>query len=270
MRSLVKARLMALVYCCLLMFVMTPAAQAQSGLRIADPVLTDDRFWILWERVKYAGRHCPDGAQCLSAHSYASRPLNTNNTGFIYRLFGLNEGLPKAADLPKNHKDAPEICKKGSAAVTLNFDPLALPKSEKGEVLRGIEALHLDLTGLKAPPGFRDDFGKGLQRAFVGKFQAAGIRVVSKEALARVEGQPTLNLYFSFSDPDDLCDYVYTVFASLTQEVLLARDLRIKVAAGVWSFSTGSTAKDHIGNEPDAILRVADAFVRDHQRVNGH
>jgi hypothetical protein len=50
--------------------------------------------------------------------------------------------------------------------------------------------------------------------------------------------------------------------------VLLSRDLRIKVSAGVWSFSTSSTAANHSGTERDAILQVAQALVRDHQQVN--
>ena len=156
------------------------------------------------------------------------------------------------------------------ADLTLGFDPLALPKSVKGEVLRGINALHLDLTTLKSPPGFSNGFGPQLHQKFVERLAAAGIRVVPKDQLPSLPGQPTLNLYFSFSDPDDLCDYQYSVFASLSQEVLLARDVRIKVAAGVWSFSTGSSAADHQGTEADAILRVADQFVRDHRAVNAH
>lgn len=230
---------------------------------------TSDQFWILWERVKYAGKECPFGTDCAQTHSYSARPLNTNNTGFIYRLFGLNAPLPEASALPPTHPDTPaNHCGPKPGASDAPFDPLALPKSEKGEVLRGIDALHLDLTKLKAPPGFRPEFGADLQKAFTAVLREAGIRVIPKEALPRVPGQPVLNIYFSFSDPEDLCDYVYSVFASLSQDVLLARDLRIKVSAGVWSFSTGSAAQDHHGNEFDAILRVATAFVRDHQRVN--
>ncbi|MBO9406219.1 hypothetical protein J7399_02170 [Shimia sp. R9_1] len=261
--------LRAAVLSCLLWGAFAQPASAQTGLGAPNPALTQDRFWLLWERVKFAGRHCPDGAQCVELKSYSSRPLTTNNTGFIYRLFGLQGGLHKAAELPKDHAEAPNICRKNKIEAALGFDPMALPKSEKGEVLRGVDALHLDLTGLKAPPGFSSDFGPSLHKTFVRKLQAAGIEVVDKDALPSLDGQPTLNLYFSFSDPEDLCDYQYSVFASLSQDVLLTRDPRIKVAAGVWSFSTGSSARDHSGNERDAILRVAEAFVRDHQKVNG-
>ncbi|CUH54423.1 hypothetical protein [Shimia marina] len=242
---------------------------AQAGRAAAAlPHLTRDRFWILWERVRYFGTHCPAGATCQELRSYSSRPLITNNTGYIFRLFGLQEGPDPESDVPKDQAGAPQVCQPDAARRMLGFDPLALPKSVKGEVLRGIEALHLDITGLKAPPGFGADFGRQLQGEFVSKLSAAGLRVVSKEELSRLPGQPVLNIYFSFSDPEDLCDYTYSVFASLAQDVLLVRDLRIKVAAGVWSYSTGNTAKDHQGTEADAIMRVVDALIQAHREVN--
>lgn len=241
------------------------APQADMSVAAAS---AQDRFWILWERVDFVGRHCPGGAQCEKRRSFSSRPLDTSNTGFIYRLFGLRDGAGKTGSLPRDHPDAPVICQKNQAVLGLGFDPRALPRSEKSEVLRGISQLHLDLTTLKPPPGFDARFGARLHKAFVARLTEAGLRVVPKDQLHLVPGQPTLNLYFSFSDPDDLCKYEYSVFASLTQEVLLTRDLRIKVAAGVWSHSTGSTAKGHQGTEADAILRVLEAFIRDHQQAN--
>lgn len=243
-------------------------ATAPQADRAGTPSSTQDRFWILWERVDFVGRHCPGGTLCQEQRSFSSRPLDTSNTGFIYRLFGLGEGAGLTRTLPRDHPDAPVMCQKNQAALALGFDPRALPRSEKGEVLRGISQLHLDLTTLKSPPGFDASFGSRLHKAFVTRLREAGIRVVPKDHLHLVPGQPTLNLYFSFSDPEDLCQYEYSVFASLSQEVLLTRDLRIKVAAGVWSFSTGSTAKEHRGTEADAILRVLEAFVRDHQQAN--
>ncbi|SFL19460.1 hypothetical protein SAMN04488036_106185 [Shimia haliotis] len=229
----------------------------------------EDRFWILWEKVKFIGQHCPDGAQCLVEKTYASRPLATDNTAFIYRLFGATEGRSNDAFHFGEHPEAPVVCSGNQAKLTLGFEPEALPRSEKIEVLRGINALHVDLTGLKPPPGFDDNFGVSLHQRFVQTLAAGGVRVVGKDEVARIPGQPILNLYFSFTDRDQDCEYAYSVFASLSQDILLARDLRIKVPAGVWSYSTGSAAQDHIGNEEDAILRIGEAFLRDHRQVNG-
>lgn len=235
---------------------------------LGSPAVAEDRFWILWERIKLIGQNCPNGVQCIEKKTYSSRPLNTDNKQFIYRLFGLTNGRLAVRELPGDHPGAPVICTRNQTKLTLGFDPEVLPRSVKIEVLRGVRAVFVDLRNLSAPPGFTSAFGETLHRQFVGRLEEGGIRVVTKDELPFVPGQPTLNIYFSFTDPDDVCDYEYSVFASLSQDVLLARDLRIKIAAGVWSFSTGSTAKDHSGDESDAILGVAEAFVRDYRQVN--
>jgi len=265
----VQAFTMALVVCIGALFATAGPVWGQSGTGQAT-VQVQDRFWLLWEKVSFVGNHCPGGPLCQEKRQYVSRPLDTKNTGFIYRLFGLRAGGQRGAAWPQDHPDAPVICQRNQAALNLGFDPSALPRSEKTEVLRGLDKLHLDLRSLKAPPGFPEDFGARLHDEFVARLRVAGIQVVSKDALHLLAGQPTLNLYFSFTDPDGQCRYSYSVFASLSQEVLLTRDLRIKVVAGVWSFSIGSSAKDHSGDEHQAILRVADAFIRDHQHVNAH
>ncbi|WP_270725979.1 hypothetical protein [Shimia sp. Alg240-R146] len=244
------------------------ALAAVAALLTGGAVAAEDRFWILWERINFIGQHCPDGASCLVKKSYTSRPLETENEAFIYRLFGVSGGGSNRAFAVGEHPDAPTVCSANQSSLTLGFDPEALPRSEKVEVLRGVKAVHVDLTGLRSPPGFSDGFGERVHQRFVRILTGAGIRVVDKDAVAHLPGQPVMNLYFSFTDPDHDCDYEYSVFASLSQNVLLARDLRIKIPAGVWSFSTGSTEKDHTGTEEDAILRIAEAFVRDHSRVN--
>ena len=237
-------------------------------LAAAGPAGSDERFWILWERSHYIGRNCPNNPECVLKREYASRPLEPANPEGIYRLFGLMGPTGSLDPAPSSHPDAPRVCEPGDEREKLGFDPQSLPQSIKIEALRGITALHVDLTGLRAPPGFSDSFGDDLHRRFAAKLQQAGIRIVEKNELALVDGQPQLNVYFSFTDPDGTCEYTYSVFASLTPEVLLARDLRIKISAGVWSYSTGSGASDHRGNEADAILRVADALIRDHRQVN--
>lgn len=239
-----------------------------AALGLAQPGQAEERFWVLWERYHHVGSNCPDGAGCRLKRSFSSRQLHSARPASLYRLFGVLDPHAPATIAPSRNPDAPRICDAEDTAITLGFDPLALPKSIKIEALRGVEAVFVDLRSLRAPPGFPDSFGADLHGRFVTRLEQGGMRVVDEEALANLPGQPRLNLYFSFTDPQGACDYTYSVFSSLTQEVLLARDLRIKISAGVWSYSTGSTAKDHRGNEPDAILRVAEALLRDHRAVN--
>lgn len=237
-------------------------------LTLPGTVWAEDRFWILWERFRHVGQDCPNGAGCIVKREFASRPLTPEYPANIYRMFGVMD--PGIGALPDqaSHPDAPAVCSPQQTQLAVGFDPLELPQSLKIEALRGIKAIHVDLNNLKSPPGFSSSFGPDLHREFVAILAKAGINVVDKDTLANVPGQPALSLFFSMRDPDGSCLYEYSVFASLSQDVMLARDIRIKITAGVWSFSTGSTAKDHRGDERSAILRVAEAFIRDHRQVN--
>ncbi len=228
----------------------------------------NDKFWVLWERISHIGQNCPSGAGCLEKRTYASRPLDMPDNEIIYRMFGATSGHKSGATFPAEHPDAPRICNSNFAELSLGFQPEALPRSIKIEALRGIDTVFVDIRNLKSPPGFEENFGEKTHHEFVRILERGGIKVVTEEELSAVPGHPKLAVFFSFTDPDGTCDYEYSVFASLSQDVLLSRDLRIKIEAGVWAFSTGSNSADHFGDEGDAILRVADGLVRDHRKVN--
>lgn len=234
------------------------AVEAQSG----------DRFWILWEKFQYAGEGCPNGPNCLVRRNFTSRLFPDVELSSIYRLFGLMDGSALAEGRLSEHPDAPRICQHNDAEVVLGFDPEALPKSEKIEALRGLKGVSFNLTKLKAPPGARNDFGPSLQKAFEARFRAAGLKILTPEQAKRTPGQPELAVFFAYTDPDGHCEYTYSVFASLSQTVLLTRDLRIKISAGVWAYSTKPPAGDAHGSEYDSILKIADALVKDYLSVN--
>ncbi len=227
-----------------------------------------DRFWILWEKQFYAGENCPGNPRCVVRRNYTSRQFQPPDMTNIYRLFGMLDGNALAQGRLAEHPDAPRICQHNDAEILLGFDPERLPKSEKIEVLRDLAGVHFDLKSLGPPPNHGRNFGRDLHAAFVERFRAAEIPILSKEQVATTPGQPTLSVFFSHSGGDGRCDYVYTVFASLSQTVLLTRDLRIKVSAGTWAFSAASTADGYQGTERDLILMVADRFIQDFQTVN--
>lgn len=251
MRSLV-------LFLCLSLWLGASEATAQSG----------DRFWILWEKYQYSGEGCPNGPNCIKRRNYTSRMFPDVDLEAIYRLFGMMDGSALSQGRLSEHPDAPRICQHNDAEVVLGFDPEALPKSEKIEALRGLTGVSFNLTKLKTPPGARADFGPSLQKAFEARFRAAGLDILTPEQAKRTPGQPELAVFFAFTDPDGDCEYTYSVFASLSQTVLLTRDLRIKISAGVWAFSTKPRDGQAQGTEYDAILKIADAFVKDYLSVN--
>jgi len=241
-------------------------------LLAASPVGSEgsDRFWILWEKQEMVGANCPDGQQCILKRNYASRLVDGINLQKMYRLFGLMDGAALATGRLAEHPQAPRICQHNDPEVQLGFNPERLPMVEKIEVLRGLTGVNFDLRNLTPPPGHSSDFGRKLHTQFVAKLEDAGIKVLTKQEVAHTPGQPVLNIYFSHNDLNGACDYEYNVFASLSQTVLLTRDLRVKISAGVWSYSMGSTSDKHRGSEADIILGVADSFITDYRLVNRH
>lgn len=222
---------------------------------------TQERFWVLWEHIEQTGSNCPNASTCNERRTYASRLFNPQNRENIYRLFGMLDFQAAVRGQKADHPDAPRICQHHDPEVVLGFDPEVLPLSEKLDALRGLKGVALDITRLKAPQGYEGNFGAKLQVAFEERFKQAGIAILSEEERLNAPGQPKLNIYFSNTNRATGC--TYSVFASLSQTVLLTRNLQIKRAAGTWSFSTGPSQDFPNAVEYDAILRVADAFVRD-------
>ena len=82
-------------------------------------------------------------------------------------------------------------------------------------------------------------------------------------------GQPKLNVYVSYTDPNGGCIYSYSAFSSLSQTALLTRDLQTKLSVGVWSMSVKSPAEYPAKTEFAALVNIADVFVADFKRANG-
>lgn len=241
------------------------------GLACVIPMLAQanplDRFWVLWERTEYRGENCPNGPRCIRRSNYTSRLFSPETNEQIYRLFGMLDSSALSQGQLAEHPDAPRICQHNAAEVTLGFNPETLAMSEKLDALHNLEGFAMDLRTLKAPPGFADSFGQTLHAQMTEKFSQENLRIVSPDQAATLPGQPVLNIYFSHTGGNSRCDYTFSVFASLTQTVLLSRDIRVKISAGVWSYSTNSGTFSQ-GSEDQAILSVAEALIRDFRKAN--
>lgn len=225
----------------------------------------NERFWILWEHIEQRSENCRQ-ADCTARHNYISRLFEPQDRQAIYRLFGMLDFQAATRGRAAEHPQAPRICQHYDAEILLGFDPERLELSNKVEALRELAGVEIDVRGLQAPAAFPGDFGERLQSEIESRFYAAGIRILSSEQAARTPGRPKLNIYFSNTNPRTGC--TYSVFASLSQTVLLTRDTRVKLAAGTWAYSTGPSADFPEATEFDAILRVADAFIKDYLKAN--
>ncbi|RMH42333.1 MAG: hypothetical protein D6688_10350 [Alphaproteobacteria bacterium] len=226
---------------------------------------TLDRFWLLWEKRAEQG-DCPSGRDCSVRRNFSVRPFQEADRDAALQLFTLLERKAISAGQQPDSPDAPRFCKGGAQA--LDFDPELLRLSNKLEALRGIRAVHFDLSRLRAPDGYAGEFGPSLQAEFERRFRAAGLQVVSEEKIQKEPGVPILNVYFSPTNLETGCHY--SVFAALSQTVLLTRDIRTKLRAGTWARSEGPSDEFPEATEFDAILRIADAFLRDWVKANAH
>ncbi|SLN30747.1 hypothetical protein PSA7680_01474 [Pseudoruegeria aquimaris] len=255
-----------LIACALALSGLALSGLAPPGGALAQGTTPQERFWILWEHIEQVGTDCPGGKNCETRRSYTSRLFEPADREGVYRLFGLLDLHAAKRGQAAEHPEAPRICQHNDPEVMLGFDPERLRLSEKIDALAGLPGVYVNLRGLKAPEGYEGDFGGKLQAAFESRFRNAGIRLLSKEEVERTPGQPKLNVYFSRTNPDTGC--WFSVFASLSQTVLLTRDIRTKLVAGTWAMSSGRSASNPDIGEYDAILRVADAFVRDYLKAN--
>lgn len=240
--------------------ILTCGMMAQAS--VAQPSGTD-RFWLLWERSQ-PNSHCMTGSTCGHKRNYTTRLITPKNPTQLHQIFELSddEGMQ-----PQQHPEAPEICPPHSALIAKGYNAETMEESAKIEVLRELKAIGVDLSGLRAPPGHSSQFGQTVHDRAVAILAQAGLQVVDMETAKTLPGKPRLNIYFSHTGDTHNCEYSFSVFASLSQTVVLSRDLNVKVSAGVWSKSTGSK-KFVPGREGAAIISIIDALARDYISAN--
>jgi len=225
-----------------------------------------ERFWISRETTTTGVDNCRDG-NCPHEKQYTTRLFAPESKAQLRRLMSLLDFQAAANGLPVEHPERPEFCAQQMPDPNrVIWNPEWMKTSNKLAALRGLEAIHVDVSNLKAPAGFNGPFGASLQKEVEAKFAAAGIPIVSKQDVARVPGQPKLQVYFSATNPDSGC--WWSVFATLTQTALLTRDISVKISAGTWAHMRGFDPNDLELTEYGAIAGVFDAFVDDYKTAN--
>ncbi len=225
-----------------------------------------ERYWISRETLSTGVDNCRDG-KCPQEKQYTTRLFAPESKTQLRRLMSLLDFQAAANGMPVEHPERPEFCAQQMPDPnTVIWNPEWMKTSHKLEALRGLEAIHVDVSGLKAPTGFNGPFGTALQKEVEAKFAAAGIPIVSKEEIERVPGQPKLQVFFSATNPDSGC--WWSVFATMTQTALLTRDISVKISAGTWAHMRGFDPDDLELTEYGAISGVFDAFVDDYKEAN--
>lgn len=227
---------------------------------------SDERFWISRERISSGVDNCR-GDDCPRYSEFTTRLFDPDKKDQMRRLMALLDFQAAANGLPLEHPETPEFCARQLPNPNqVIWNPEWMQTSHKLEALRGLEAIHVDVSGLKAPEGFEGPFGEALQEELEVKFAAAGIPIVDKEEIERVPGQPKLQVFFSATNPDSGC--WWSVFATMTQTALLTRDISVKISAGTWAHMKGFDPDNLEMTEYSAISGVFDQFVSDYKEAN--
>lgn len=227
-------------------------------LAVPAPGLSADQFWLVWRPSTPDCRTDGQGSACRSP-DLRTVPFRPENPFPLTRMFPPDGSASVQSQLS---------CSLAGAETQAAHRLEALPLSAQLSALRGLEGVSFDLRNLQPPPGHSARFGPDLQTAFESHLRAAGLQVVSPTDVEALPGRPRLQVFFSYTDPDGDCVYTYSVFATLTQTVVLTRAPDVKLEAGIWSKLVKPSVERPDDTEFDAILSVALDLVRDWRAAN--
>ncbi|MCP5075811.1 MAG: hypothetical protein GY947_21285 [Rhodobacteraceae bacterium] len=225
-----------------------------------------NRIWFTWEHSARNQELCRKKNLCRPVSSYITRLVEQPQTERARAMVGAIDSLAKKRGQPVEHPDTPLVCQNVNTASVLGFNPESWELSDKKAALQNLPGVHFSVRGLKAPANYEGPFGDQVQELMERKFRSAGIRVLTEDQMEHAPGQPKLDIYFSNTNPETGC--WFSIFASMSQTMLLTRNHTVKLRAGTWGTSGGYSADDPNRNELDAIMDVVDKFIADYWAAN--
>ncbi|MEM7240683.1 MAG: hypothetical protein AAF429_00725 [Pseudomonadota bacterium] len=225
-----------------------------------------NRIWFTWEQRATDRQLCAEKGHCDPVSRFITRLAEETDRKSAEQITGSMARLAERRGQSAEHPEAPNWCQQTDAQAILGFEAESWPESEKIKTLEGLEGVHFELSNLRGPYSYIGDFGPNVQAEVVRKFDIAGIPVLSAEEVKITPGKPILNVYFSNTDPDTGC--WFSVFAALSQTMLLTRNHTIKIRAGSWGMSGGYSNENPDRAEFDAIMLVIDRFIEDFKAAN--
>lgn len=227
-----------------------------AGSALGQP--PENRVWMTWEQ--NIQPECPNSQPCKMNQRYITRLVEEPSTLRAQQLIGALDQRAQNLGQPIMHPDTPTWCQKDMLRAT-QLERMTI--SDKLAPLKGLEGIYIDLTKLTPPSTEGRDFGERLQEEALRRLKSAGVPILeSKYAMENTPGQAQLNIYFSNTNPDTGC--WFSVFASLSQTMVLTRDPSIKLKAGSWGQSGGYSLENPSRSEFDAILSILDQFIADY------
>ena len=137
----------------------------------------------------------------------------------------------------------------------LRPNSLTLDAASDREILADHPGVYFDsakVDTIEEVNGFSDQVREVLKRV--------GLKMLSKEEWDRTPGRPTLTLTYSPGRENAGCIIPFYVSLTLKEEVLLARDLSLKVSTPVWSKTVRQNLTSRYFSPQSAISDLLDTF----------
>lgn len=138
--------------------------------------------------------------------------------------------------------------------------------SDPSEALKGLPGIYVFTDYLAEPAHLKGKFNLSIHYEIEARLRAGGIRVLSKEELPSIPGQPRMEVYFSKANVETGCSFA--VWISVRQAMLLGRDQEIKLLSGTWGSGGAHLREYNDAPEFNTIMNHVDRFVSDYQKAN--
>jgi len=222
--------------------------------------------WMIWEQRVVNPQLCLVKNLCKPQKKFITRLVEEPTNAKAQQMLGAIDQLAKIRGTPVEHPESPKICQQTEAGKILGFNPETWELSDKLAALRDLPGVYFSVQNLKGPSHYSGSFGADIQNTMLKRFKAAGLRVLTEEQMEETPGKPQLNIYFSNANTKTCCNY--SLFASLTQTMLLTRNHTTKLKVGTWGASGGPSAQFPEGSEYDAVIRIVDKLLADYKSAN--
>ncbi len=138
--------------------------------------------------------------------------------------------------------------------------------SDPSEALKDLPGIYVFTDYLAEPVHLKDRFNGAIHDEIEARLKAGGIRVITKEELPTVPGQPRMEVYFSKANVETGCSFA--VWISVRQTMLLGRDQEILLLSGTWGSGGAHLREYSDAPEFNTIMNHVDRFVADYKKAN--
>ncbi len=191
------------------------------------------------------------------------------------------DGLKQSHALPQMPNIGGKICKpailsavsenRAIGVIDTRQDPrrdnqAQLKYSDPSEALKGLAGIYVFTDYLAEPVHLKGKFSGRVRDEIKARLRAGGIKVLTKEELKHIPGQPRMEVYFSKANVKTGCSFA--VWISVRQSILLGRNKEVRLLSGTWGSGGAHLQQFNKAPEFNTIMNHVDRFIADFKKAN--